>query len=647
MCGIVGYVGPKDSAPILVEGLRKLEYRGYDSAGLAVHTGRGVEILRAVGKLANLDAALKKNPLAGTTGIGHTRWATHGRPSEANAHPHVAGQVAVVHNGIIENHAQLRKELEASGVKFQSDTDTEIVAHLVDRALRSGEAGRRPEGHPELKAGTSSLEEAVRAALKQVRGAYAIAVVSGGSPDEIVVAKQDSPLVLGVGEGESFAASDIPAILAHTRDVILLQDGEMAVLTKGAMKITTVADGKPVTRASKRIDWSPTQAEKGGYKHFMLKEIHEQPRAIEDTLRGRIDLANADVNAAEIGVTEEFAKKVGRVYFVACGTSAHAAMAGRYWIEALARIPAVVEIGSEVRYRDPVFLPNDLVVAVSQSGETLDTLAAVKTAKAAGAHVVAVVNVLDSAIPRVSDGALYTHAGPEIGVASTKCFTTQLAALLMLAVYLGRRRGTLPIEEARRVLDALWHVPAQMREVLARGDDLKVIAKKHMRARDMLFLGRGTQYPIALEGALKLKEISYIHAEGYAAGEMKHGPIALIDEDMPVVVCCPKDHQYEKTLSNMQEVKAREGQLIAVCTEGDEDVRKICTGDGYNSGPPRSTRSQALYDQPDIIEIPSAASEVLPLLTVIPLQLLAYHVADLKGTDVDQPRNLAKTVTVE
>jgi glucosamine--fructose-6-phosphate aminotransferase (isomerizing) len=632
MCGIVGYVGPKDSAPILVEGLRRLEYRGYDSAGLAVQTGRGVEIVRAVGKLANLDAALKKSPLAGTTGIGHTRWATHGRPSEANAHPHVAGQVAVVHNGIIENHVQLRKELEASGVKFQSDTDTEIVAHLVDRAM---------------KAGTTNLEEAVRGALKQVRGAYAIAVVSGASPDEIVVAKHDSPLVLGVGDGESFAASDIPAILAHTRDVILLQDGEMAVLTKGAMKITTVADGKPVERASKRIDWSPTQAEKGGYKHFMLKEIHEQPRAIEDTLRGRIDLANADVIAAEIGVTEEFAKKVGRVYFVACGTSAHAAMAGRYWVEALARIPAMVEIGSEVRYRDPVFLPNDLVVAVSQSGETLDTLAAVKTAKAAGAHVVAVANVLDSAIPRVSDGALYTHAGPEIGVASTKCFTTQLAALLMLAVYLGRRRGTLPVEEARRVLDALWHVPAQMREVLARGDELKVIAKKHLRARDMLFLGRGTQYPIALEGALKLKEISYIHAEGYAAGEMKHGPIALIDEDMPVVVCCPKDHQYEKTLSNMQEVKAREGQLIAVCTEGDEDVRKICTGDGFSSGPPRSTRSQALYDQPDIIEIPSAASEVLPLLTVIPLQLLAYHVADLKGTDVDQPRNLAKTVTVE
>jgi len=617
MCGIVAYVGAQSCAPILVEGLRRLEYRGYDSAGLALQTGRGVEIVRAVGKLANLDAALKKSPLSGTTGIGHTRWATHGRPSEANAHPHVAGKVAVVHNGIIENHVQLRRELEGRGVKFQSDTDTEIAAHLIDEAMRDG---------------TTSLEEAVRAALKQVRGAYAIAVVSGDAPDQVVVAKYDSPLVLGVGDGESFAASDIPAMLAHTRDVILLQDGEMAVLTKGDMKITTL-EGTPVTRASKRIDWSPTQAEKGGYKHFMLKEIHEQPRAIEDTLRGRIDILNADVIAAEIGITEELAKKVGRVYFVACGTSAHAAMAARYWVEALARIPSVVEIGSEVRYRNPVFLPNDLVVAVSQSGETLDTLAAVKTAKAAGAQVIAVANVVDSAIARISDGALYTHAGPEIGVASTKCFTTQLAALLMLAVYLGRRRGTLPEAEARRVLDALWRVPAQMREVLASSDDLKVIAKKHLRARDMLFLGRGTQFPIALEGALKLKEISYIHAEGYAAGEMKHGPIALIDEDMPVVVCCPKDHQYEKTLSNMQEVKAREGQLIAVCTKGDEDVRKICMGDG---GQPA-----------DVIEVPDADSEVLPLLTVLPLQLLAYHVADLKGTDVDQPRNLAKTVTVE
>ena len=632
MCGIVGYVGTKDCAPILVEGLRRLEYRGYDSAGLAIHTGsRGVEILRAVGKLANLDGALKKNPLAGTTGIGHTRWATHGRPSEANAHPHVSGRIAVVHNGIIENHVELRKELEGKGIKFSSDTDTEIVAHLVEL---------------EMKGGAKTLETAVRTALGHVRGAYAIAVVNGDSPDEIVVAKNESPLVLGIGEGENFAASDIPAILAHTRDVILLQDGEMATLTKSKMSISTIKDAKPVVREAKRIDWSPTQAEKGGYKHFMLKEIHEQPRAIEDTLRGRIDLQAADVIAGEIGVSEELAKKLGRVYFVACGTSAHAAMAGRYWIESLARVPATVEIGSEVRYRDPVFLPNDLVVAVSQSGETLDTLAAVKAAKAAGAHVVAVANVLDSALPRASDGSLYPHAGPEIGVASTKCFTTQLAALLMLAVYLGRRRGTLPVERARKVLDALWHVPHQMREVLAKADDCRAIAKKHLRARDMLFLGRGTNYPIALEGALKLKEISYIHAEGYAAGEMKHGPIALIDEDMPVVVVCPRDSHYEKTLSNMQEVKAREGQLIAVATEGDIDVRRVCITDNA----PRSTRRGSyppMDAEPDVIEIPVAEPEVLPLLTVLPLQLLSYYMADLKGTDVDQPRNLAKTVTVE
>ena len=627
MCGIVAYTGSKDTAPILVDGLRRLEYRGYDSAGLAVQTPRGVEIVRAVGKLANLDAALRKTPLVGTVGIGHTRWATHGRPSEANAHPHVAGKVAVVHNGIIENHVELRRELEGRGIHFSSDTDTEIVAHLVNEAQQ---------------AGVKSLVEAVRGALKRVRGAYAIAVITGDSPGEIVVAKQDSPLVLGLGQDEMFAASDIPALLAYTRDVILLDDGDMARLTSSGIEISRISDGEAVTRKSKRIDWSPTQAEKGGYKHFMLKEIHEQPRAIEDTLRGRIDLQAADVIASEIGITPELAQKIGRVYFVACGTSAHAAMAGRYWIEQLARIPSTVEIGSEVRYRDPVFLPTDLVVAVSQSGETLDTMAAVKAAKAQGAHILAVANVLDSAIPRASDGALYTHAGPEIGVASTKCFTTQLAALLMLTIYLGRRRGTLPVEEARRVLDALWRVPAQMREALLEADKIKVIAKRHLRARDMLFLGRGTGFPMALEGALKLKEISYIHAEGYAAGEMKHGPIALIDEEMPVVVVCPRDVHYEKTISNLQEVKAREGQVIAICTKGDEDVARLCR----EGASPASVRGGA-PPEGDVIEIPAAEGEVLPLLTVLPLQLLAYYMADLKGTDVDQPRNLAKTVTVE
>jgi glucosamine--fructose-6-phosphate aminotransferase (isomerizing) len=613
MCGIVGYVGPKDCASILVEGLRRLEYRGYDSAGLALcsgEPGRGIELARAVGKLANLEAALKKNPLRGTTGIGHTRWATHGRPSEANAHPHVAGKVALVHNGIIENHVTLRRELEAKGVRFASDTDTEIVAHLVDQALRGG---------------APTLVAAVRAALQRVRGAYGIAVIAGDSPDEIVIAKADSPLVIGVGDGEMLCASDIPALLAHTRDVILLHDGEVARLTRGGVEITTLA-GAPVTRAPKRIDWSPTQAEKGGYKHFMLKEIHEQPRAVEDTLRGRVDLAQGDVVGEEIGITPAVAQSIQRVYFVACGTSAHAAMAGRYWVEQLARLPAVVEIASEVRYREPIFGPTDLVVAVSQSGETLDTLAALKTAKAKGAHVLAVANVMDSAIPRASDATLYTHAGPEIGVASTKCFTTQLVAMLLLAVYLGRRRGSLSADQARRVLEAAARCPAQMREVLAKADEIRVLAKKYMRAEHVLFLGRGTGFPVALEGALKLKEISYIHAEGYAAGEMKHGPIALIDEDMPVVTIVPRDAHYEKTISNMQEVLARQGRVIAIATEGDADVQAMGC---------------------DRVTVPDAAPEVLPLLTVIPLQLFAYYVADLKGTDVDQPRNLAKTVTVE
>jgi len=621
MCGIVGYVGPKSCASILVDGLRRLEYRGYDSAGLAIATGpsgRSIEIVRAVGKLANLEAALQKSPLDGTTGIGHTRWATHGRPSEANAHPHVAGKVAVVHNGIIENHVALRRELEGKGVRFASDTDSEIVSHLIDDAFRTSRG---------------SLGAAVCAAMRRVRGAYAIAVLHGDAPGEIVVARSDCPLVIGLGHGEMLCGSDIPALLAHTRDVIFLNDGDVATLTPAGVAITTL-DGAPVERARKRIDWSPTQAEKGGYKHFMLKEIHEQPRAVEDTLRGRVDLLEGDVVGEEIGIGADVAKAIDRVYFVACGTSAHAAMAGRYWVEQLAGVPAVVEIASEVRYRNPVFSPRDLVVAVSQSGETADTLAALKTAKAKGAHILAVANVIDSAIPRASDGAFYTHAGPEIGVASTKCFTAQLVAMLLLAVYLGRRRGKLGPEEGRRVLEALTRCPHQMRDVLARAEEVRGLAKKYMRAHHMLFIGRGTGYPIALEGALKLKEISYIHAEGYAAGEMKHGPIALIDEEMPVVTIVPRDAHYEKTISNMQEVMAREGQIIAVCTEGDTDVLTLL------GAPPPAIR-------PDVIEIPDAAPEVLPLLTVLPLQLLAYYMADLKGTDVDQPRNLAKTVTVE
>jgi glucosamine--fructose-6-phosphate aminotransferase (isomerizing) len=615
MCGIVAHVGIKDCAPILVDGLRRLEYRGYDSAGIAVHTGRGVEIVRAVGKLVHLAEALKKNPLRGGTGIGHTRWATHGRPSERNAHPHTSGPVAVVHNGIIENHATLRREMESRGVRFSSDTDTEIIAHLVAEGLRPKDRW----------AHQPSLEDAVRFALAQVHGAYAIAVVSSDEPDKIVVAKHDSPLVLGRGDGAWLAASDIPAILMHARDVMLLQDGEMATLTADAAFITKL-DGTPVAREPKRVEWSIEEAEKGGFDHFMLKEIHEQPKAIEATLRGRVERGSAEVVLDGLGIDDEQARNIGRVYFVACGTSSHAAMVGRYWIEQLARVPAVVEIASEVRYRDPVFSPNDLVIAVSQSGETADTLAAVKAARAQGARILAVANVLDSAIPRASDGALYTHAGPEIGVASTKCFTTQLAAMLMFAVWLGRKRGTLAETESRAILDALCRTPGQMRELVAEAPRVAQVSKTIATARDVLFLGRGTQFPIALEGALKLKEISYIHAEGYAAGEMKHGPIALIDADLPVVVLCPKDRNHEKTLSNMQEVRAREGRVISVATQGDRDSAAL---------------SEAVFSLPETHEA------VLPLLSVIPMQLLSYYVAVERGMDVDQPRNLAKTVTVE
>ncbi len=609
MCGIVGYVGLSQAAPLLLEGLRKLEYRGYDSAGVAVHDGKKICIVRTVGKLSKLGQALHDNPVQGTTGIGHTRWATHGRPNEVNAHPHVAGGIAIVHNGIIENHLALRAKLEAKGVKLSSDTDTEIVAHLVNEAFRGG----------------ASLFEAVRTSLALVEGAYAIAVLSESDPGGIVVAKKASPLVLGIGDGAMLCGSDVPALLDHTRDMLFLEDGEIAELRADSIRVQTL-DGKVVDRAPKRIDWSPVMAEKGGFKHFMLKEIYEQPRAVEDTLRGRVDLPSADIHGGEIGLTDEVAKGISRVYFIACGTSHHATIAGRYWVEQLARIPAVVEMASEVRYRNPVFTKSDLVVAVSQSGETADTLAAVKEAKAQGARVLAVANVLDSAIPRASDASLYTHAGPEIGVASTKCFTTQLAALLMLAVYLGRRRGTLDEDRARKVLQALIEVPNQMRELLGQAPYLMGIAKKFVNVNDVLYLGRGLGFPVALEGALKLKEISYIHAEGYPAGEMKHGPIALIDETVPTVVICPKDSLYEKVLSNVQEVRAREGTVFAVATAGDREIAEIAD---------------------HLFLLPAVREEVLPLLTVLPLQLLAYHVADYKGTDVDQPRNLAKTVTVE
>ncbi len=609
MCGIVGYVGERPVARVLLDGLRRLEYRGYDSAGIAIHDGERLRLVRAVGKLDNLAQAIEYRELPGTMGIGHTRWATHGRPNETNAHPHVAGSVAVVHNGIIENHLELKHQLEHDGVVFKSDTDTEIAAHLVHRALEKG----------------GTLWEAVQRALEQIRGAYGLAVVSDREPDRIIVAKNASPLVIGLGDGEMLCASDIPALLSHTRNVIFLEDREMAELTRDGVRIATV-DGRPVERAAKRIDWSPVQAEKGGYKHFMLKEIFEQPRAVEDTIRARVALEDGDLIAQELGVSPEVARRISRVYFVACGTSFHASLAGRYWIEQLARLPAQCELASEVRYRKPVFTENDLVVAVSQSGETLDTMAALQAAKEQGAHVLALCNVLDSAIPRAAHGALYTHAGPEIGVASTKCFTTQLVAMFMLAVYLGRRRETLDREQARLSLQALFEVPNEMRRTLERADEVLAVARKWQHAEHMLFLGRGLGFPIALEGALKLKEISYAHAEGYAAGEMKHGPIALIDGEMPVVVVAPRDGHYEKTLGNMQEVCARDGKVIAVVTEGDAEAGRLAS---------------------DCLFVPQVPDLVAPLVTVLPLQLLSYYIADLKGTDVDQPRNLAKTVTVE
>jgi glucosamine--fructose-6-phosphate aminotransferase (isomerizing) len=494
-------------------------------------------------------------------------------------------------------------------VTFSSDTDTEIVAHLVARELKR-EAG---------------LFGAVRRALHQVRGAYALAVLSRDEPDVLVVAKSASPLVIGLGDGATLCASDIPALLGHTRQMLFLEDGEMAELKASGARVFTL-DGTPVERAPRRIDWTPVQAEKGGFKHFMLKEIFEQPRVVEDTLRGRVVLETGDVVDTELGLEATDVSRIDRVYFLACGTSFHASLLGRYWVEQLARLPAQAELASEVRYREPVFTERDLVVAVSQSGETLDTLAAVRSAREAGATVLAVANVLDSAIPRASHGALYTHAGPEVGVASTKCFTTQLACLLLLAVRLGRRRGAIDAARGRELLQALIEVPNAMRQVLERKDEVFEVARHWQNAEHMLFLGRGLGFPIALEGALKLKEISYAHAEGYAAGEMKHGPIALIDAQMPVVVVMPKDSQYEKTLGNVQEVRARDGQVIAIVTEGDVDGAKLANF---------------------VLEVPEAPDVVLPLLTVLPLQLLAYYIADLKGTDVDQPRNLAKTVTVE
>jgi glucosamine--fructose-6-phosphate aminotransferase (isomerizing) len=610
MCGIVGYVGPRQCVDIILSGLRKLEYRGYDSAGVAVVGASGLSVARAKGKLRNLAERLAEKPLAGTTGIGHTRWATHGRPSDENAHPHAYGGVAVVHNGIIENHLELKAQLSSRGHRFASETDTEIFAHLIADALDGNAQG---------------LAAAVRAALKQVQGSYAIAVVSERRPGEIVAAKNASPLVVGFGKGESFLASDVPAILEHTREVVYLEEGELACLTAQGIELTG-RDGEPVRRAPRRIEWSAVAAEKEGHKHFMHKEIFEQPRAVTDTIRGRTLLDAGDAALDGLELDEGYARGLERLTIVACGTSWHAGLVGRNMIEQLARLPVEVELASEFRYREPIVGPRTLCLAVSQSGETADTLAAVKEAKRRGARAVSICNVVGSAIPRECDGTLHTHAGPEIGVASTKAFTTQLAALFLLAVRLGRLRGTLDKEQGVLHLEALRQIPLWMEQVIRQEPAVMPVAKRCVQARDVLFLGRGCQFPVALEGALKLKEISYIHAEGYAAGEMKHGPIALIDENLPVIVLATREAAYEKTLGNMEEVRARGGHVFAVVSEGD-------------------TQAASLAEI--ALTVPAAPPLLAPLLSILPLQFLAYHVADLKGTDVDQPRNLAKSVTVE
>ena len=611
MCGIVGYVGEQQSAPILVSGLKKLEYRGYDSAGLAVVNGGTLNVVRATGKLKNLEARIGTEPPTGTLGIGHTRWATHGRPTDENAHPHCYDGVAVVHNGIIENHLELKAMLRERGHVFASETDTEVFAHLIAAQLRNGK----------------DLPEAVQAAVAQVKGTYGLAVVWAQDPERIVATKDSSPMVVGLSEGQNFVASDVPALLEHTRDMVFLEEGDLAVLSRTRVDLYD-RGGRAVQRPTRRIEWTPMMAEKGGYKHFMHKEIWEQPRALADTLRGRVLLSEGDVFFEGWSLGAEEVQRLPRITLLACGTSWHAALAGRAMIESLARIPVEVELASEFRYRDPLLAPGQLAVAVSQSGETLDTLCALREARARGARTMTVCNVVGSALTREAELTILTHAGPEIGVASTKAFTTQLATLYLLAVKLGRLRGTLDVARAQELLTQLTEVPKRLEEALQSEPAVKRIARTYQGAQDFLFLGRGPMHPVALEGALKLKEISYIHAEGYAGGEMKHGPIALIDEKLPVVVIAPREPHtpYEKMLGNIEEVRARGGKVIALIDEED-------------------TVAEGLAD--DVVRLPASPALLAPIVAAVPLQLLAYHVADLRGNDVDQPRNLAKSVTVE
>jgi glutamine---fructose-6-phosphate transaminase (isomerizing) len=620
MCGIVGYVGNKQVVPLIIEGLRKLEYRGYDSAGIAVvNEDHDLEIRRAEGKLRNLEETIRLSPIDGTYGIGHTRWATHGRPTEENAHPHrdCTGRVVVVHNGIIENYLQLKEKLRHSDHRFVTETDTEIIAHLIEEHLRQN----------------MSFEEAVRTAAGELRGIFALSIINADEPDTIIAVRQGPPVVIGLGDREFFVASDIPPILHHTRDVFFLGDGELAVINKDAVRVMDF-EGNTVQPSIQRITWDPIMAEKGGFKHFMLKEIYEQPRAVRDTVQGRVSLDTGRVFLDEMAnITEADFKRFTSIKIAACGTSWHAGLAGKYMIEQLARVPVDVDYASEFRYRDPVMDEKTLLLVISQSGETADTIAALREAKELGARVLAICNVQGSMIVREADGTILTHAGPEIGVASTKAFTSQMIALYLLGLYLGQVRGTLKEDEARFHAQELAELPVKLEHLLNDSDGIEELSKEFFRSTDFLYLGRGINFPVALEGALKLKEISYIHAEGYPAGEMKHGPNALIDERLPVLFINTREEgnraselRYEKTHSNIVEVKAREGIVISVLTEGD-------------------TMSSVVSDH--VIEIPASSDLLSPILSIIPLQLLAYHIAVRRGCDVDQPRNLAKSVTVE
>ncbi|HUW09651.1 MAG TPA: glutamine--fructose-6-phosphate transaminase (isomerizing) [Anaerolineae bacterium] len=613
MCGIVGYVGPRAATTIIVEGLRRLEYRGYDSAGLAMIQDGAVAVRRDVGKLSALDELLQEQPVHGHIGIGHTRWATHGRPSQRNAHPHTdcSGEIVVIHNGIVENFLALREELQSKGHEFASDTDTEVIVHLVEEYMKDG----------------TGLEEAARQTLRRVKGAHGIGLLSSREPDKLVVARIGNAggVVIGVGQGEMFLASDMPAILEHTRDMVFLEDQQMAVLTANGADYSTLA-GDPVQPDVVTVAWDPVSAAKGEYKHFMQKEIFEQARSITDTIRGRVDFETGDVHLKDLNISGEVARSFDKMVVVACGTSAYSGLVGKFMIEELVRLPVEVDYGSEFRYRDPIIDERTLVLAITQSGETVDTLAAMDEARRKGATVISIVNVIGSQAARVSDGVIYMQAGPEIGVASTKAFTASVVDQYLLGLYLGRARGTLSSERLRDLVTDLAELPNLVGQVLANGEQYQHLAELYFKRENFLYLGRGINYPIAMEGALKLKEISYIHAEGYPAGEMKHGPIALVDETMPTVAIAVDDHVYDKMISQIEQVKARGGRVLVVATEGDLSIA--------------SKADHVMY-------IPHTSPLLAPVLAVLPLQLFAYHMAVRRGCDVDQPRNLAKSVTVE